>query len=227
MKIREKLNTLRNLIYREERRKAKEPELSNRFPSVSFASGAYADDSCVFDGKVSLASDVSLYHCVVGENTYFASKSRLHDCQIGKYCSIGPELLAGLGMHPSSTFVSTHPSFYAPINYSPISFVEQKKFDEFKTIIIGNDVWIGARVTIVDGVRVGDGAIIAAGAVMTKDVEPYTIVGGIPARQIRKRFTEEQINFLLNLRWWDKGEEWIRSKADLFDDITRLMENLS
>ena len=69
---------------------------------------------------------------------------------------------------------------------------------------IGNDVWIGLNATILDGVTIGDGAIVAAGAVVTKDVPPYAVVAGVPAKIIKYRFTESQIDFLLKFRWWEK-----------------------
>jgi len=227
MKIIKKINQLRILIYKQEREKLNLHENQKRFPDVIFSKGTYVDNECHFHGRVNLAENVRLNRCHIDRNTYIARNSKLRDCYIGKYCSIGPELLAGLGKHPSRKFVSSHPAFYAPENFSPVSLVEEQKFTEFENIFIGNDVWVGARVTIMDGVTIGDGAIVAAGAVVTKDVAPYSIVGGIPSREIRKRFTADQINFLLELRWWDKGEEWIQKKAYLFDDIEKLMDDLS
>jgi len=76
-----------------------------------------------------------------------------------------------------------------------------------------------------EGVRIGDGAVVAAGAVVTKDVEPYSIVGGIPAKHIKYRFSDEQIEKLLQLCWWNKGEKWIRKNAELFEDIEKLLNN--
>ena len=72
--------------------------------------------------------------------------------------------------------------------------------------------------------RIGDGAIVAAGAVVTKDVEPYTIVGGVPAKQIRKRFTDEEIEFLLSFKWWEKDVAWIAANASKFENIKDFME---
>ena len=85
-----------------------------------------------------------------------------------------------------------------------------KAWDNKGDIIGGNDVWIGYEAVILAGVTIGDGAIIGARAVVTKDVPPYTIVGGIPAKQIRKRFNEETIDTLLKLKWWDWSKEYIR-----------------
>ena len=85
-------------------------------------------------------------------------------------------------------------------------------------------MWIGARATILSGIKIGDGAIIAAGAVVTKDVEPYTIVGGVPAKPIKKRFTDEQIHALMKLKWWDKDEAWLRNHAAMFRNIDELIK---
>ena len=81
-------------------------------------------------------------------------------------------------------------------------------------IVIGNDVWVGYEEVILAGVTVGDGAIIGARAVVTKDVPPYTIVGGIPAKPIRKRFSEDIVTALLELQWWDWPEEQIKANLD-------------
>jgi serine acetyltransferase len=94
--------------------------------------------------------------------------------------------------------------------------------------MIGNDVWIGANVTILDGIRIGDGAIVATNALVTKNVPPYAILGGVPAKQLKKRFTDEQIGFLLKLKWWDKREEWISEHAKYFnsiDELKHIVEN--
>jgi serine acetyltransferase len=80
-------------------------------------------------------------------------------------------------------------------------------------IIIGNDVWIGAKATIMSGITIGDGAIVAAGSVVVKDVEPYSMVGGNPAKHLKFRFTEKQIDDLLKISWWNWTEDRIKSDA--------------
>lgn len=92
-------------------------------------------------------------------------------------------------------------------------------------VVIGNDVWIGAYAKIVEGVRIGDGAVIAAGAVVTKDVPPYAIVGGVPAKIIKYRFEEKQIKQLLELKWWNKDIAWLKTHAEKFRDVQELLNS--
>ncbi len=130
---------------------------------------------------------------------------------IGKFCSIacGTKFLFNCANHTlRSLSTYTFPLFYEEwgLKRADVASAWDNKGD----IVIGNDVWIGFEAVIMAGVHVGDGAIIAARAVVTKDVPPYTIVGGAPARPIRKRFDEETIRRLEALRWWDWPVEKIR-----------------
>jgi acetyltransferase-like isoleucine patch superfamily enzyme len=89
------------------------------------------------------------------------------------------------------------------------------------TTHIGNDVWIGARAVLRTGVRIGDGAIIAAGAVVVKDVEPFSIVGGVPAKHIRYRFSAEEMERVRKSEWWNRDFAWLREHKDAMTDISR------
>ena len=131
--------------------------------------------------------------------------------KIGKFCSIacGAKFLFTSGNHTMKS-LSTYPF--------PIFFEEWgldgkdicDAWDNKGNIVIGNDVWIGYEAVILSGVTIGDGAVIGSRAVVTKDVEPYTIVGGVPAKPIRKRFDEQTIEKLEKIGWWDWSEEQIR-----------------
>ena len=88
------------------------------------------------------------------------------------------------------------------------------------SVVIENDVWIGADAKIMEGVTIGDGAVVAAGALVLKDVEPYSVVAGCPAKVIRNRHDDKSKKLLLKYRWWDKSEEWLRQHSQLFEDIS-------
>lgn len=133
---------------------------------------------------------------------------------IGKFCSIacGAKFIFNAANHKLDS-LSTYPfpiffeEWQLPVDVNSIS----QAWDNHGDIIIGNDVWIGYEAVIMSGVKIGDGAIIATRAVVTKDVEPYTIVGGVPAKEIRKRFDDETISKLEEICWWDWDYEKIKS----------------
>ncbi|WP_041701938.1 CatB-related O-acetyltransferase [Gottschalkia acidurici] len=121
--------------------------------------------------------------------------------KIGKFCSIGSGatfIMSGNQGHKYD-WVTTYPFFYTPdLNENALDGFERKG-----DTIIGNDVWIGTEAMIMPGVKIGDGAVIASRSVVTKNIEPYTIVGGNPAKEIKKRFSKEEIQMLLECKWWD------------------------
>ena len=138
------------------------------------------------------------------------------------------------GEHPTSVIVSTHPAFYSAGNSVQLNYGNIQKFNEHNfandenkhAVVIGNDAWIAHGAILLAGVTVGDGAVVAAGAVVVKDVPPYTIVGGVPAKPIKKRFTDEQIDALVKTKWWNKAETWIREQYKEFENIELFLERI-
>jgi len=149
----------------------------------------------------SVARNVFVSHLVeMGEESYINSGSVVLSGSIGRYCSIGYHCQIGLPEH-SLDGLSTSPRVYN----DPKINTARKKHGEFANPPqIGNDVWIGSLAVVLQGVTIGDGAVVAAGAVVTKDVPPYAIVAGVPARILRKRFSDQVIEHILNDPWWQK-----------------------
>lgn len=174
----------------------------------SFALRSHFSEQTVLHGRAVVVDSA------FGRFSYCSGTVR--NCDVGAFCSIGPEaMVGGFGIHPT-TMISTHPAFYSTSFAAGTTFVSENYVVEHSRTTIGNDVWIGARAMILDGVTVGTGAVVAAGAVVTKDVAPYAIVGGIPACTIRKRFSEEQIEVLLRSRWWELPEADLACNAAAF-----------
>lgn len=194
-----------------------------KYPSVTLFYKASAQ-KCIIGRNVILFENVQLNDCQVGDFTYIQENSSLHATKIGKFTAIGPGVRAGMGNHPTATFVTIHPMFYSDTNLLPLHFPDKSYFQETRDISIGNDVWIGANVLIMDGVVIGNGAIVAAGAVVTKNVAPYAIVGGVPARLLKYRFDVAQIDYLLDFRWWDKEVTWMAKNWLLWHDIGRFIK---
>lgn len=184
--------------------------------------------SAKLEEPIDIADHVTVYgNTSIGKFTYINVGSVIFsNVSVGKFCSIGRNVEVGLAKHPAN-YLSTHPFqiakslFQRLPEYSRIKTMPWR-FHEKTTI--GNDVWIGAKACINSGVTIGDGSIIAAGAVVTTDVPPYSIFGGVPAKKIGVRFSEDIIDKLLTLKWWD------RPLADLeslpFDDIMTCLKIL-
>lgn len=149
--------------------------------------------------------------CLIDRNT----------ASIGSFCSIAYGAKIGLGNHPTD-WVSSHPFAYD----KKYGFIKQNRgFQEqiTESCIIGNDVWIGANAIVLAGVKVGDGAIIGANSLVNKDIEPYSIVAGSPAKHIRYRFDEQIIAKLLKTKWWEWDDSEIREKINRFDNPDTLI----
>lgn len=171
---------------------------------------------------------------IIRDYSYVSYNCTINNCTIGKFCSIAKSVKIGLGKHPVN-FISTSPIFYSPTNPLKIVVAKELKFKENEPINIGNDVWIGANVIVLDGVTIGNGAIIGANSVVVKDVLPFSIVGGVPAKEIKKRFPPRIINTIELSKWWDMPLNFFETEKvkNMFskeideDSISELLELIS
>ena len=184
-----------------------------------------------FEGN-NRVGDFCFFHGELGYGSYIGNNCHI-DGSVGRYCSIADNVKTVIGKHPTSQFVSTHPAFDSNRQQAGFTYSQQENFEEFSYadefkhhIVIGNDVWIGYGAVLLGGITIGDGAIIATGAVVTKDVEPYSIVGGVPAKEIKKRFAEKDIEKLLSIKWWGKDRKWIQNNVNQFKNIELFLKSI-
>lgn len=186
---------------------------------VRFNSTVYLGKDSNFEGANSLG-DRTIFSGSMGYGSYIGTDCNI-SANIGRFTSIGAEVLTAIGTHPFKyPYVTTSPMFFSVRKQSMYTFAKTNLFEEILPMVqVGNDCWIGVRVVVVGGISIGDGAMVLAGAVVTKDVPPYSIVGGVPARVIGYRYDEDTIKFLLETQWWNKSLEWLKENSRSLCDM--------
>lgn len=167
-----------------------------------------------FSDHVAVRPLAKLERSEIGRCSSIGSMAAVYDCMVGNFCSIAREAYIGGASHPLD-WVSTSGCFYLRSNFTGKCFHEEK-YEWKQRTTIDNDVWIGVRAIVLSGIHISTGAVIGAGAVVTKDVGPYEIWAGNPARFIRKRFDDETIEKLLNSEWWNWSDERLIEAGETF-----------
>jgi len=180
-----------------------------------------ADTSAIYRGVKIKRSEISEY-------TYISANTVIDNTNIGKFCSIADNCRIGMSGH-SLKCLSTSPIFNISLNALQDKWISKDTFEselDEERVCIGNDVWIGSHVLIKGGVTIGDGACIGAGAVVVKDIPPYAIVGGVPAKILKYRFDTDTIKLLENLQWWNLSKDVLKDNIHLFQTETIDTESL-
>jgi acetyltransferase-like isoleucine patch superfamily enzyme len=199
--------------------------LKNFFnPAVSFVS--QIDHLSKVNTKAKVYGLTKLFNSTIDKYSYVGRKSTIVCADIGKYCSIANDVVIGMGIHPLHT-ISTSPLFISKKNGTSHSWTNENIIEEYKRVSIGHDVWIGSKVIVMGGVKIGNGAVIGCGAIVTKDIPDYGVAVGVPAQIIKYRFEPPMIEALQKLQWWDLPETKLKNNIAVFQkhDITESMLN--
>lgn len=184
--------------------------------------------SAIINSKIHNTSKVEsgshIVNSTFDRHSFCGYDCEIFNCEIGSFCSIANNVIIGGGMHPME-WVSMSPVFYEGRDSVKAKFSEHKR-DPNKRTTIGHDVWIGQGVMIKQGLNIGTGAVIGMGSIVTKDVEPYLVVAGSPAKEIRKRFDDKIIGELLKIRWWNFCDKDLHEHAKYFKDPKKFIMEL-
>ncbi len=180
--------------------------------------------NCQIDRRAKIGSGSYCIKTVIGRYSYIGENSIAVNAEIGSFCSIASYCCIGGGAHPTN-MISSSPVFYNGRNCFGKNF-SNIPFDAENRVTIGNDVWIGEKVFIKDGITIGNGAIIGALSIVTHDVPPYAIVGGVPAKVIRFRFDAETIKTIEDIKWWEMKEDTLEKYAHLLEKGSICAKNL-
>ena len=177
--------------------------------------GALVDGRSRISRRAKVYFFAKVFDSEVDAYTYVCPGTQISGASIGKFWSIGPGCRIGLPTHHLE-YISTSPVFTDRSNPLGISWTDRSDETSLNRTLLGNDIWIGAGVTILGGVTVGDGAVIGAGAVVTKNVPPYAVVAGVPAKIIRYRFDDETIRGLMQRKWWEQTDHVLKQLVPFF-----------
>lgn len=167
-------------------------------------------DNSVFDGEIG-------YGSYIGNNCHISST-------IGKFCSISDNVNFVSGTHPIKNNIATSPVFYSVGNQVPITFATKQEFIENNVkSSIADNVWIGFGVTVINGVHIGEGAVIGAGSLVNRDVIPYSVVAGVPAKVVRMRFSEDYIKAIIESKIWMKDNSWLRKNRNILLNVDQFI----
>lgn len=188
--------------------------------SAEFEGSNRIGEHCVFNGSM-------------GYGSYMGDMNNL-TAKIGRFTSIGHNCSIFTGRHPYTyPYVTTSPMFYSLKNQTGKTFATKQVFNEEHAfadsskkykVVIGNDCWIQSDVKFVAGVHIADGAVVLSGAIVSKDIPPYSIVGGVPAKVIKYRYQDDDIHFLLKDQWWNNDIKWICEHWNLLNDFDKYKE---
>ena len=177
---------------------------------------------CIINSQIhktaKINSGATIVESTIGRYTYTCYDDEIVNCEIGQFCSISDDVIIGGAEHPID-WGSTSPVFQNVKHSGPKKRFSKHNFEGIARTVIGNDVWVGKRVIIKAGIKIGDGAVIGAGAVVTKDVPPYAVVAGVPGKVLKYRFDEETIAKLLKLKWWNLSDEELEKRADNINNV--------
>lgn len=173
-------------------------------------------DSCSkVNCKARVYGFTRIFNSTIDKYSYVGSNTMIIYADISRFCSIAGDSIIGMSIHTLDN-LSTSPIFTEKHNGTGSTWTNTSNVYPYEKVQIGNDVWIGARVMIMGGITIGNGAVIGAGAIVTKDVPPYAIVAGIPAKVIRYRFSQEVIDRLETIKWWNFPDQVLKDNITLF-----------
>ena len=191
-----------------------------RFFCTKIAVSVVLQDSVV-DKKAAICGKTKFYRSRVGKYSYVGNCCFVNNTTIGNFTSISGNCYVGGTSHPMD-WVSTSSVFHKWSNLFRKNFA-MHEYEIFQNTYIGNDVWIGEGVKIKAGVTIGDGAVVGMGSIVTKDLEPYGIYAGNPAKLIRRRFDDDTIEQLMKLKWWEWSDETIEKYGFIFNNVEEFL----